>query len=872
MMSGLQGSTQQSMDLGQSKPNPAFPPLILAIVTLPFMLLGWLLVDRLIADVYRYQRVDEAIQLFDLGIEVVGHLEQVRDLGAARFHGSGAVLQDHHLRALAQLDSKLPEFLQAIEQRNVMLSQDQVSAIVAARQSLTEEPVQADFIGMFDLSSTLVERIYEALFNELRSTDILFGEPISANELLLIMAGKVRSARQQVGLLRTLSLQASLGSGFLASANASRFDTAWGTLHDDLQALARQVHALEERGLNAQRSSALQAEHAQVWAYLEKMAEQVLVSERVELDWREAYQDGQQSMDSLATMALTLLSEVRDVAGKAKVADLRTDALLLAGLIVLYLLLLGFALLLFRSRYEILRIQTENITKSQFLARMSHEIRTPLNGVVGLAELLRDTAPSAQQRQYIELIENSGRSLIGLVDDVLDHARIEAGKLELERIPFSLHTLISECAYIFSLRAHDNDSVIYWSVSDGVPTQLIGDPARLRQVLINLLSNAVKFTEHGLVEVAVSLKGRADDLCQLHFEVRDSGIGLTTEEQGGLFNLFAQASTSVSRRYGGSGLGLSISRELIQLMGGDIGVRSARNWGSTFYFTVALADCTPAGQFELERPAPEQVSEAILFDQSGQLQRLVQGRENYQHVQVVSSIEGCMELLKQSHNNPLLVIHCQRPGLPLEVLLASLQPFAKDSTVRLVVGVRGGVTAELLSRFKVTELITCTVFSRRDLAALFAPYTEASAESQPTLPASATVPLSGLRVLVAEDNPVNQIVTEGMLRRLGVEAKVVDDGLAALQAYEQSNGDYDLILMDLDMPVMGGITAAEEIRALEHRQAWSACRIIALSAHVLPEYQQQVSAAGMDGQLSKPVSLEQLRQVIAQQSVIKRQN
>ncbi|MCC1497928.1 ATP-binding protein [Alcanivorax sp. 1008] len=846
------------MESAQVKPNPAFPSLIMLIVTLPFVLLGWLLIDSLLGDIRRYERVDQAMLLFERGIQVAGYLEQVRDLGAARFHGSGAVLQGRHLQALQQLDEALPAFLQAVGERDGMLSGDQIAAIIAARQALTQEPVQADFMVMFDASSTLIDRVYEALFTELHVTDMLVGEPVSANELLLILGGKVRSARQNIGMLRTLSLQASLGSGFLASGDAGRFDVAWGGLHDDLLSLDRQFRVLQSRGVSEQCSNAMRLGHSGAWAYLELMAEQVLVSDRVELAWHEADQAGQQAMDAMAAISASLLDEVRVVADKAEIAALRMNVMLLLGLIVLYLLLLGFALMLYRSRYEILRVQTENRTKSQFLARMSHEIRTPLNGVIGLAELLRDTSPTLQQRQYIDLIERSGRSLIGLINDVLDHARIEAGKLELEKISFSLPALISECANIFSLRAHDNDTVIFYSVEEGVPESVIGDPSRLRQVLINLLSNAVKFTEHGLVELVVTLKGKQADHFRLSFQVRDSGIGLTMEEQSNLFDLFSQASASVSRRYGGSGLGLSISRELVQLMGGDIGVRSARNWGSTFYFELNLASDGDA----LARQSQPPVSEAVLLDHSGQLRRLVQGRQRYRGVRVVSNVGACVELLRESHT-PLVVIHSQQPDSSLESLLAPLQPFADRCLFRLVVGVRGGVAPELLSRMRVADLKSCTVFDDQRLADLFQLGVRDTVEDEerPQLPQYQR--FVGMKVLIAEDNPVNQIVTEGMLKRLGAETRVVADGLQALSAYEQLQGRYDLVLMDLDMPNMDGAASAREIRALERRQGWAPCRIIALSAHVLPEYRQAVSEAGMDGQLTKPVTLNQLAEALA---------
>jgi signal transduction histidine kinase len=851
------------MDSAQVRPNPAFPSLIMVIVTLPFALLAWLLVDALMDDVNRYQRVEQTLTLFDSGMQLIGHLEQVRDLGTARFHGAGDTLQGRHAASLKVVDAMLPEFLHALGDQGGMLARDQITAIIAARQGMNSEPVQADFMVMFGAASQLIERLYEALYTELHVADLLVGEPVSANEMLLLMGGKVRSARQNVGMLRTLSLHASLGSGFLASGDAGRFDLAWGGLHDDLLGLERQFRVLEDRGASAEFSAVLRQQREGAWQYLEKMAEQVLVSDRVEMYWGDADAAGQQAIDSLSAMSQAILAEVREVVRIAEISALRLNVMLLLGLIVLYLLLIGFALLLYRSRYEILRVQTENRTKSQFLARMSHEIRTPLNGVIGLAELLRDTAPNAQQRQYIDLIERSGRSLVSLINDVLDHARIEAGKLELERIPFDLSALISECSHIFSLRAHDNDTVIFWAVEADVPAQIIGDPSRLRQVLINLLSNAVKFTEHGLVEVVVSQKTRVDNRCRLRFEVRDSGIGLTLEEQSHLFDLFSQASVSVARRYGGSGLGLSISRELVQLMGGDIGVRSARNWGSTFHFEIDF----DVFQESTQRPPEEPMPDAILLDHSGQLRRLVQGRQRFRRVQVATSVGSCIDLLRQTGAAPLIVVHSQHPDGSLESLLMPLQPFLQQRcSLRLVVGVRGGVSDELLRRCRVGDLQTCTVFDEHRLAGLFEPgrvTVEAGDDQLAPATTAAAKPYAGLRVLVAEDNPVNQIVTDGMLRRLGVEPRMVGDGLAALQAYEQQGGRYDLILMDLDMPNMDGATSAREIRALERRQGWPACQIVALSAHVLPEYRQAVEQAGMDGQLTKPVTLDQLGMVLA---------
>jgi signal transduction histidine kinase len=264
------------------------------------------------------------------------------------------------------------------------------------------------------------------------------------------------------------------------------------------------------------------------------------------------------------------------------------DGFAAVGLVLLYVMVTTLGVLFYRTRYAVVHAQAEGRAKGLFLARMSHEIRTPLNGVIGLAELLADTDPTPRQREYIELITSAGRSLISLVNDILDHAKIEAGKLEIERVSIDIRTLVSESAQVFGLRAGQNRTLIFCHADPDVPDYLLGDPIRIRQVLLNLVANAVKFTEQGRVEVSVEQTSGNDGARRLRVEVRDTGIGLTPGEQQGLFTLFTQASSEVTRRFGGTGLGLSISRELVQLMGGNIGVYSGVGPGSVFWFELPL--------------------------------------------------------------------------------------------------------------------------------------------------------------------------------------------------------------------------------------------------------------------------------------------
>lgn len=848
------------MDVFRRRWAVAFPGLIMAIVSLPFFLLGWLLVDGVLAEIQRQQRVEQALQLFDTGLALLPEVEFERDFGVVRFYDRSHPLMTSLASSRSNIDETLPDFIFILGERGSLLSADQISALVAARQGLDKTPLNSGFLASRQKAQVLIERLYEALFSELYIADLMVGDPVSANQLLLIMGERLRSAREHSGMLTTLALQATLNSGYLASEDAGRFDLAWGGLHDDLLALERQLRLVEQRGADSQRMQAMQLQVAAAWRYLELMAEQVLVSDRVEMNAEAIIDSGTEAMQALQTLAEGLFGYAGQVVEQAGIGALRYQVMLLLGLLVLYLLLIGFALMLYRSRYEVLKVQTENRTKSQFLARMSHEIRTPLNGVIGLAELLRETDPTPRQQQYIELIESSGKSLVGLVNDVLDHARIEAGKLELEAIPFSLQELVGESCHIFSLRAQDNGTLIFWALAPQVPETLIGDPSRLRQVLVNLLSNAVKFTEHGLIEVIVSLVSQRAEHCRLRFEVKDSGIGLTPQEQEHLFELFAQASPEVSRRYGGSGLGLSISRELVRLMDGDIGVRSARNWGSTFFFEISLglAEDMPS----LAASAPT-LQPSLLLDPDGQLSALVQGRRAFAEVQVVKSVGACLDLLRARPAISRMVIYRQQVDDTLRSWLSALQPVSSGRVVQLLIGVRGGADKAFCDAYGVDTVLASNVLDESALYGLFADIAPAPA-STTSATASELPSYPGLRVLVAEDNMVNQTVINGMLTRLGVAAQMTADGREVLDCYQQRHGAFDLLLMDIDMPVMDGLAASREIRALERRMGWPRCPIVALSAHVLPEYRQAALSAGMDEQLGKPIKLEQLAKLLEQ--------
>ena len=515
--------------------------------------------------------------------------------------------------------------------------------------------------------------------------------------------------------------------------------------------------------------------------------------------------------------------------------------------------------------------------KSEFLANMSHEIRTPMNGVFGMAELLDDTPMTPLQREYLATLRSSADGLLGVINDILDVSKLEVGKLQLEAVEFDLAEVVADATRTLAVRAHQQGLELVHRIEPGAPDCVVGDALRLRQVLLNLVGNGIKFTERGEVSVEVTVARESIDTWGAHFAVRDTGVGIAQAEIERLFAPFEQADMSTTRRYGGTGLGLTITRHLVEMMGGKVWVDSTPGKGSTFHFTARFAVAQPGATTASEEAAVPLPGRRVLIVDDNQTNRRVLEEMSIGWGMRPVAVAGGPAALAS-------VEEAWVAGEPYEVVLLDVRmPEMDGFAVAEAMGpnphMAGATIVMLTSDDRAQEQARCEALglsaymvkpiTKRDLLrSLQRALRRRDATAVPQAPtardhADGQAPRP-LRVLVAEDNEVNVRLTVALLTKLGHSAAVVGDGQAAVEAHAREA--FDLILMDVQMPVLGGLDATRLLREAEAAVPGSPhVAIVALTARAMKGDREECLAAGMDDYVTKPVRLSDLAAAFARQ-------